>query len=94
MKNLILSLLLVSSVSIFGCSKNKEHGHETEIVNLEVKLIDGSWTTASFKLPVGSRLYVNTFRGSYELRFDNPNCELFGCRGELKAAVIDFKKVR
>jgi hypothetical protein len=89
MKNIKLFFVMLMASFIFGCESDTVLEYHN--VNLEMKLIDGSWTSGTYRLPKNADLYVRTYRGSYELCYKVDDCSGRGCRGEVKAAVIDFK---
>lgn len=63
MKKLIL---LIFAFTLFSCM-----GVKKETYTLEIKMLDGSIKTEKWILPKGSRLFITTYKGTYNLEYDS-----------------------
>ncbi len=88
----IATILMLYAVLASSCGFHK--AKDLKLFTIEMKLIDGSWIKATYKLPSNSEFYIQSSRGSYSLYYTS-DAMCFGenCFGTIKNAVIDYKVV-
>lgn len=67
---------------------------EYELITIDMKSVDGSWSTATYDLPKGAEPYIMPHYGGYDLRYSYKGVLGIPRAAGLKPAIIDYKVVK